>query len=227
MAMIDYGAVVKINGKIVNENQFFMDMQQAVGWIDHPKKRYPDCDCLDDKGYSECFECPRRKTEHQSHPELGEWDATIGDCRGNEIPIQDKLDRNFFAYVGDEDFTIAFYKTSAVITNKNKTLYARLWYGFYSKDLGDTDVTAICRKMVRRFDIKIGDETIHLKIKRIGEGESKFYMRFIYKHNIYEIIYGYGIDPNKEVWNEVKHIYSTKKAIRIVDRFWQYGRHVI
>ena len=223
MAMIDYGAVVKINGKIVNENQFFMEMEQAVGWIDQPRKRYHDCDCLDDKGYSDCGECSRRKTEHHSHPTLGEWDTTISDCQGNDIYIKDKLDRNFFAYVGDEDFTIAFYKTSAVITNKNKTLYARLWYGFYSEDLGDTDETAICRKMVRRFEIKTANEIVCLKIKRIGEGESKFYMRFIYKHNVYEIIYGYGIDPNKEVWNEVKHIYSTKKAIRVVDRFWQFA----
>lgn len=45
MAMIDYGALVKINGKIVNEDQFFMDMEQAVGWIDYPRIRYEDCDC--------------------------------------------------------------------------------------------------------------------------------------------------------------------------------------
>ena len=31
MAMIDYGAILKKNGKIVNRDEFFMDMETAVG----------------------------------------------------------------------------------------------------------------------------------------------------------------------------------------------------
>ena len=65
MAMIDYGAILKIDGKIQNRDEFFMDMQDAVGWVDYPRIRYEDCDCIDNDGYSNCGDCPRQvKTSH-------------------------------------------------------------------------------------------------------------------------------------------------------------------
>lgn len=86
MAMMDYGAVVKINGKIVNENEFFMDMQKAVGWVDYPKVRYEDCDCLDEDGYADCSECPRRKMKHMSIEEVvAEFKETLGDFLPEDI----------------------------------------------------------------------------------------------------------------------------------------------
>ena len=32
MAMVDYGAVLKKNGIVIHRNDFFMDMQKAVGF---------------------------------------------------------------------------------------------------------------------------------------------------------------------------------------------------
>lgn len=218
MAMIDYGALVKINGKIVNEEQFFMDMEKSVGWIDYPRIRYGDCNCLDDKGYSDCCECPRRQTRHHSDPELGEWDSTIGDCRGNNMWIGNKLDRNYFAYAGDEGLTVAVYKSVAVFANKNNTLRMRLW-GLYLEGSSDTCISA-SRKMVKYLTIHTKDETVYVKIKKIAECSSLYYMRFIYKNNVYELVYGYGIDSNKQTWDFIKHSYCDKKSIRFVDKFW-------
>lgn len=220
MAMIDYGAIVKINGKIVNKNQFFMDMEQSVGWIDYPRIRYDDCDCINDNGCSECYECPRRKTNHHSSTELGEWDETLGDCRGNKLWIDGKLDQNYFAYAGDENFTVAVYKTQAVFTNKDNTLYVHIWYGFYSEELTDKSKWETDRMMVRKFDLAVKDEVVHIKIKRIAESDSQFYMTFRYKGKMYEVVYGYGIDSNKKVWDKVKTRYCTKKGIRFIDKFW-------
>jgi hypothetical protein len=45
-------------------------------------------------------------------------------------------------------------------------------------------------------------------------------MRFRYKGNLYELVYGYGIDSNKEVWDKIKKRYADKKSIRFVDEFW-------
>lgn len=218
MAMIDYGALVKINGKIVNENQFFMDMEQSVGWIDYPRIRYGDCNCLDDEGYSDCGECPRRQTRHHSDPELGEWDSTIGDCRGNKIWIDNKLDKNYFAYAGDECLTVAVYKSVAVFANKNATLRMSLW-GLYLEGSSDTCISA-SRKMVKYLTIHTKDETVYVKIKKIAECSNRYYMRFIYKNNVYELVYGYGIDSNKQTWDFIKHRYCDKKSIRFVDKFW-------
>ena len=44
MAMIDYGAVVIKNGKVINKNMFFMNMLEAVGWVDKRRIRHEDCD---------------------------------------------------------------------------------------------------------------------------------------------------------------------------------------
>ena len=218
MAMLDYGALVKINGKIVNEEQFFMDMEKAVGWIDYPRIRYGDCNCLDDEGYSDCGECPRRQTRHHSDPELGEWDSTIGDCRGNKMWIDNKLDRNYFAYAGDEGLTVAVYKSVAVFANKNNTLRMRLW-GLYLEGSSDTCISA-SEKMVKYLTIHTKDETVYVKIKKIAECSSRYYMRFIYKNNVYELVYGYGIDSKKQTWDFIKHSYCDKKSIRFVDKFW-------
>ena len=48
MAMIDYGAVVIKNGKVINKNMFFMNMLEAVGWVDKRRIRHEDCDVFTD-----------------------------------------------------------------------------------------------------------------------------------------------------------------------------------
>ena len=217
MAMADYGAILKINGKIVNKNEDFMDMQKAVGWVDYPRIRYEDCDYFDEDGCSCCGDCPRAQRKHMSHPELGEWDHVTGDCRGNPIRIDGKIDHNCFAYAGDEDFTVATYKTGFVMTNKKASfkLYC------YDLILGDDEKwEPHVSKMARNITVQIGGTPVSIKVKRIGESHV-FYMRFWYKNNLYQMIYGYGIDSEKEVWDEVKTRYANKKVIRFVDNFWK------
>ena len=105
MAMIDYGAILKKNGKIQNRDEFFMDMEAAVGWTDNPHIKYEDCDCIDEFGYSNCENCPHAHFTHRSHPELGEWDSYDSDCRGNR-PNGNSIGGNWFVYAGDTDFVV-------------------------------------------------------------------------------------------------------------------------
>jgi hypothetical protein len=215
--MIDYGALVKINGRIVNKGQFFMDMQEAVGWVDYPRIRYEDCDCLEDD-CSNCGECPRAQKKHMSDPELGEWDHITGDCRGNALCISNKIDRNYFAYVGDEDFTVAVYKNWAVFTGKAIPKRFSLW----EVVLDDTeDWTINARRMVKKFCVQVGDETVSIKARKITQHGCRIYMKFRYKGNLYELVYGCGIDSAKEVWDKTKKYYADKKSIRFVDNFWE------
>ena len=221
MAMVDYGALLKINGRIANRDTFFMDMQNAVGWVDYPRIRYDDCDHLDDEFCSDCGECPRAQTRHMSDPEFGEWDVVAGDCRGNKICIDNKIDGNCFAYAGDEEFTVAVYKTGAILTNKSDSLYMYIW----DLTLGDKEKYWEPRisRMARDITIQVGEMPVHIRIKRLGES-NVFYMRFWYKTSLYELVYGYGIDPDREVWNELKTRYANKKVIRFVDDFWKEGK---
>lgn len=214
MSMIDYGTLVKINKKLVNENQFFMDMEKAVGWIDCPRIKYEDCNCIDD-GYSDCKNCPRAQTKHYSDIELGEWDFVTGDCRGNAIEVCGKIDGNFFAYAGDEDFTVAVYKTYAKFINKNRLLDEEC----YGLELTNKSYEDINQKVVRYFTLQTATESVNIKIKKIANSDRQYYMTFKYKGNYYEIIYGYGIDSNIKVWNKDKHTYCTKKVIKFVDDF--------
>lgn len=202
MAMIDYGAILKVNGVIKNRDQFFMDMLEAVGWVDKPRKRYDDCDCMDERGCSNCCDCPRHQGQHYSHPELGEWDVFDKDCRGNPISQFDKLDGNFFAFAGDEDFTVAVYKTHAVITRKGEEEPYCLWWDY------------------RKFSETLTKYGVKVKIKAVNESRCVLYMRFVYKGDIYEIVYGYGVDSDQSVWNRAKGKYLDKKAIRFIDNFW-------
>ena len=48
MAMIDYGAVVIKDGKVMNKNLLFWDMLDAVGWVDQRRIRHEDCDVFTD-----------------------------------------------------------------------------------------------------------------------------------------------------------------------------------
>ena len=212
MAMIDYGAILKVNGIIKNRNQFFMDMLEATGWVDNPRKRHEDCDRIDKHGYSECDGCPRATRKHYSTEELGEWDMIVGDCHGQEIRYDNSVDGNFFAYAGDEDFTVAVYKMRAVVINRNG-LQCDEWGSSWNRQM-------VCHHVI---NTKTGP--VHIKIKRIAEGE-QLYMRFIYKGDVYELVYGYGIDSNQKTWNRIKHKYiSNKNVIRFVDNFWKESLH--
>lgn len=207
MAMVDYGAILKVNGVIKNRNEFFMDMLKAVGWVDMPRIRYEDCDCIED-GCSNCGDdCPRAQRKHHSDAELGEWDSITGDCRGNPI-WTNSVDHNFFAYAGDEDFTVAVYKSFVIFINKDKSINTEYWFPYDDH-------------MVKHHTFKVKENYVHVKIKRIA-GNEQLYMRFVYKGDVYELIYGYGIDSNQKTWDRIKHEYiGNKKAIRFVDKFWE------
>lgn len=195
MAMIDYGAVVFKNGKQIN-HELFMDMEDAVGWVDYPRLRYEDCDHLRLRK-SACDECPRATRKHYSRPDLGEWDSVIADCRGAKIEsIPGKLDGNFFAYIGDSHVTVCFYKRYFVVfLNGGKV--DEVWPGDW-------------RSIQREYD------GAKVRVKRIADWVFHFSMK--YNGDRYHVIYGYGIDPDKKVWDRVKVDYLGKNVSRKVDR---------
>ena len=72
MAMIDYGAVVIKDGKVMNKNLLFWDMLDAVGWVDQRRIRHEDCDVFTDPNplhaRSNCEECNRAKLKKYTDP---------------------------------------------------------------------------------------------------------------------------------------------------------------
>ena len=203
MAMIDYGAILKKNGKIVNRNQFFMNMEEAVGWTDSPRIRHNDCNYTDETGYSLCMTCPRANFIHHSDPELGEWESFESDCRNNKFSIK-SIGGNWFAYAGDTEFVVGFYKHQVMT-----------WYK------GEQKIHWLRWDYTRKYSIYIEVGGTKLHFKALSENKDAYYGRIRYKGDLYEVVFGYGIDPTQSTWNRVKKTYCDKKTIKFVDKFWE------
>lgn len=213
MAMMDYGVMVFKNGEFINQDEFFMDMKKSVGWEDWKDVRYPDCpriECVLGDEYSPCTQCE----DCHYNPETSEYI----DCKGNSFKSGDHIKGNFFAYIGDEDFTIAFYKNSCKIMI-NKLPAGSIWCNYEVSEKESSDgYSNIIKHMskVWEFDkykihVKTIDPRVHLA-------------SFCYKEDQYHVIYGYGIDPTLRVWNKVKVRYLGKRTSirvdRLIEKYW-------
>lgn len=204
MAMIDYGAILKKNGKIVNRDEFFMDMKTAVGWTDYPHVKYEDCDCLDEDGHSDCWNCLRANCViHKFEDGLEEWKDFISDCRGVK-PDSNHMEGNWFAYAGDTELVVGFYKQMVMTWYKGEQKIHWLRWDYAGK---------------YSINIEVGGTKLHFKA--LSENKDAYYGRFRYKGDLYEVVFGYGIDPDQSTWNRVKKDYCDKKTIRFVDKFWE------
>ena len=155
MAMIDYGAVLIKNGKVMNENQFFMDMESSVG------------------------------------------------CK------IDGIDGQYSVYAGDSEFVIATYKTVLRVAANGKL--GPLWFGLDREDEYGINANKII--IHERYN------GVQFTIKNIYRGV--FHASFTYKGNFYNIIYGYGIDPDFSVWDDVKVRYLGVEGARTVDNLYK------
>lgn len=125
--------------------------------------------------------------------------------------IRDQFKGNYFAYVGNKDITLAFYKRwLRVKLNQGKEICIELWCNYNSQH----------NHMSHTY--KLEDYKIH--VKTVVKYKVFLCDVTIDGHH-YHVIYGYGIDPNMIVWNNVKNIYLGKRDARKVDnlinRFWR------
>ena len=159
MAIVDYGAVLKKNGVVLHRNDFFMDMQKAVGFTINSLK--------DENGY-----------DHQ-------------------------INNNHFVYIGDEELLICVYKTQLLIISNNKIIHRV--YG------ANVDSYSIHDKFRLKFEVN----GIKFDIKRISYS-NMYLLRFWYKRNLYECIYGYGVDNSVKNW-----YYNNNRERRIAKEFFR------
>lgn len=162
--MIDYGALVFHNRKLLNENEFFMEMEDAVGWTDEG-----------------CEDC---------------------------------LNGNYFAYVGDCEATAAFYK-----------YYCQFSHGW---DCNKKDYFAWWQERNKHHRVvNVNYRGMKIKFRRITKDVTDAEIH--YKDEIYHVIYGYGIDNNLKVWNEIKCRYvgvtDAKKIDNLILRYLDKSEH--
>lgn len=187
MAMIDYGAILMIDGKRYN-NELFMETS--------------DCGFVPEKAYSKKYD---------------QW----MDIRGN-----------FFVYAGDDNFMIVFYKTWCCVISAGEILYTASYDMRYNGetryfdglptvtfehldknlyeehwDVDDDDYDYL----VRAYGKRRGELYYHRLLKRNRRNNSfwkvrtnRYIARWEYNGKKYEVIYGYGVDPNPEVWKDIR-----------------------
>ena len=152
MAMMDYGAIVFKNGKLISTDMF-TDMIDMVGWEDTEDDIY-----------------------HNYNTDKNE---------------QLKLKGNYFAYIGDADCTVAFYKTGMRIVEKfeDEFLNDYEWFNnaYYTWSKWSRWVKGNNMKVTRR--------------------NGYYVFKWKYKGDKYKVYFGYGVD-----------LYSYKKY-RIVNYY--------
>ena len=204
MAFIDYGALLRINGKFVNKNRELFMESSSSGEI------------------------------------IG--DASCSDIKPHHI------EGNYFVVAGDKNFCLCFYKTRFIAVLNKKII--KTWYNSgFNKETFDVNRIKISIKMIDpEYELDyygVPDEDTYLRYvynygKRRGalifQRRYKKARKVVYKHkhgqkflatweyngDKYEVIFGYGIDPSEEMYNDIKlnsYNYS-KKEIKLIDEWF-------
>lgn len=204
MAFIDYGALLRINGKFVNKNKELFMESSSSGEI-------------------------------------------IGDV--NYSDTQDlHIEGNYFVIAGDKKFCLCFYKTHFIVVSGRSVV--RYWYNMcFSGEMFDVNEVNISVKMIdSTYELEyygVPDEDTYCryiynygkrrgslmyqrrykKVRKVAYKQKhgqKFFATWEYNGDKYEVIFGYGIDPNEETYNDIKfnsYNYS-KKEIELIDEWF-------
>lgn len=190
MSMVDYGALLRVDGKLVNRyGDLFMDMQEAVGFT------------LDKAQY-------------------------FYNGKDYEIDISD----NFYVYAGKPEFLLTFYKTHFYIISNGKVIKSVSTdgrineYSFYINGVNIT-VSQLDKKWRNNYYEKFDDydkERLYYlhgkkranmiiyrqakKSRRVSYRykSCRYIAKWEYDVKKYEVLYGYGIEPDFDIWNGVK-----------------------
>lgn len=107
-----------------------------------------------------------------------------------------------FIYLGDADLYIGIYK-NFIDVYKNKT----------EKVIRIYDLNHYTNYESTKYRYKTKIEGINFNIRRLDEG-NRYFLRFHYKNDLYEIIYGYGVAFSINYWEGL-----TPKLKRWVENF--------
>lgn len=178
MAMLDYGSIVKKNGKIIQED-LFMDMKKTVGFE---------------------LEKAKRKSKVVKYNSDTNIYIETGEIKEDYINVKD----NFFSYMGDEELLVCVYKGILTFISNGDVI----------KTVFDLQEPVDVPYKKHRMTFIINNTEI--KIKRLYDN-NRYLVRFWYKGDLYECIYGYGVDLNLNYWYNL-----TKKEKNFLNK-WFYN----
>ena len=117
------------------------------------------------------------------------------------------VDGNYFAYIGDEHLTVCFYKSRVLVLVDGEAAFED-WCGYGGE-----------RSIRHEIGGSFGRVGVLTHARSVGLDVWHFHM--MYKGDSYHVVFGYGIDPEKRVWDRVKVAYLGKRLSRKVDRLYK------
>jgi len=114
-----------------------------------------------------------------------------------------QINGNYFVYIGDKEMLICVYKTQLLIISNNEIIHRVYGANIDSYSMHD------------KFRLKFEVNGVKLDIKRISYG-NMYLFRYWYKGNLYECIYGYGVDNSIKEW-----YYNDSRERRIAKEFFK------
>ena len=191
MALIDYGALLKVNGKFINKNKNLFMTQTDMGY--KPKKdidRYViagDEDFLLSFYKCSCYIYHNEKLIGWTHhsPFISETIYNGDNLPNVKIEHLDKENR--IPYVVADSWS-EFMLCRGILLNNEEEI-----------KISKSKHPKMYKKYLRYLD----------SIKRCNRNNQYYTQRWKatwdYKDNHYEVIFGVGIDPNEKVWNNIKY----------------------
>lgn len=119
-----------------------------------------------------------------------------------------KLNGNYFAYIGDKDCTIAFYKEQLVLVERYRAGYFKYEHEWFN-----------CTNYIwSRWESHTFHGEFYNKI-RVSKRNGYLVCKWRYKDDKYKVYFGYGVDLNSyKRWRIVNYyrspIYKIKKLLR-------------
>ena len=130
--------------------------------------------------------------------------------KGKSVDLPLELKDNYFAYIGDIDCTVAFYKTSIVIVerynNKDKNYFHN--YENFSN-----------RYKWSKWDCYAGRSEV-----KVTRRNGYYVCKWKYKGDKYKVYFGYGVDlPYYKQWRMVNY-YRSPKHLASKAKRWIKGK---
>lgn len=115
------------------------------------------------------------------------------------------VDGNYFSYIGDKDLLVCVVKCRLLFISNGRII--KCINGM------EEDMTYWWWE---RKSFKFEVNGVKFYIKRLADNRGRYKLRFEYKGDLYEVLYGYGVDVNKNLWYDL-----TPKERRYINNWFK------
>lgn len=220
MAAIDYGALLRVNGQFINKNKNLFMNASDTGYIIE-RAKYADTSIYDKDV----------EIDGNFYVYAGDKNLLLTFYKGffyvisNGLIIDAISNVPFISetlYIADTSITVFHLEPELQIEKDDlgtwKDYVKENWLDATGEEkLGDLqNGFREYKRFIKRLKRKVAGRNVY------KDRTQRWLAQWEHNGDMYEVIFGYGIDPNEEVWNDIKHSsYGfTKREVEIIDEWF-------